>query len=86
MNVEAKITSKGQTTIPQEIRELLGLHAGDKVRFVAIGDRVEIIGRNRPVTDIFGLLQSYAIAGTTVEDYETAISEGVLLKQNGQEL
>ena len=86
MNAEAKITSKGQTTIPQEIRELLGLQAGDKVRFVAIGDRVEIIGRNRPVTDIFGLLQSYAIAGTTIEDYETAISDGVSSKQSGQAL
>lgn len=30
----ATLTSKGQTTIPQEIRSYLGLHAGDKVEFL----------------------------------------------------
>ena len=29
----AKVTSKGQITIPQEVRERLGLHAGDRVVF-----------------------------------------------------
>lgn len=28
------ITSKGQTTIPQQIRAYLGLHSGDKVDFL----------------------------------------------------
>lgn len=34
----AKITSKGQITIPIEIRKLLGLKEGDKVLFVQDGD------------------------------------------------
>ena len=29
----AKITSKGQITIPREIRELLNLNAGDSISF-----------------------------------------------------
>lgn len=30
----ATLTSKGQTTIPQEIRSYLGLHTGDKLEFL----------------------------------------------------
>ncbi len=33
MTVSAKITSKGQVTLPREIRERLGVQDGDRVRF-----------------------------------------------------
>jgi len=29
----AKVTSKGQITVPREVRRLLGIGAGDRVRF-----------------------------------------------------
>jgi AbrB family looped-hinge helix DNA binding protein len=35
-----KITSKGQVTIPKEIRETLGLIEGDKLIFLVEGDKV----------------------------------------------
>lgn len=34
------VTSKGQVTIPKEIREMLGVIEGDKVIFLVEGDRV----------------------------------------------
>lgn len=34
----AKVTSKGQVTIPKDIRELLGVRTGDKILFTANGD------------------------------------------------
>lgn len=34
----AKVTSKGQITIPKAIRLLLGVDAGDKVLFYDLGD------------------------------------------------
>lgn len=37
---EATITSKGQITIPKEIRERFGLKKSDKVKFEVEGDRV----------------------------------------------
>ena len=41
--VDATITSKGQVTIPKEIRERLGLEAGQAVEFVlGEGDTVEV--------------------------------------------
>jgi AbrB family looped-hinge helix DNA binding protein len=39
----AKVTSKGQITIPVEIRRRLGVKTGDKILFVEDGDKVVII-------------------------------------------
>lgn len=38
----SSISSKGQVTVPQEIRNRLGLVAGDRVDFVIEGDRTVI--------------------------------------------
>lgn len=40
--VGSKVTAKGQTTIPKEIRELLGLRPGDRVLFLRKGSDVVI--------------------------------------------
>ena len=37
---QAKVMSKGQVTIPKEIRELLGLSEGSRVSFIVNGDQV----------------------------------------------
>lgn len=42
MEKEAQITSKGQVTVPLEIRKLLRLKQGDKVVFEAEGDLVTL--------------------------------------------
>lgn len=39
----AKITSKGQITIPIAIRRLLGVQEGDKVLFVNEGEKIVIM-------------------------------------------
>ncbi|NLV63855.1 MAG: AbrB/MazE/SpoVT family DNA-binding domain-containing protein [Clostridiaceae bacterium] len=36
----AKITSKGQITVPKEIRDKLKLKTGDKVIFIEEGDKI----------------------------------------------
>lgn len=33
MQKQARITSKGQVTVPREVRRLLGVRAGDKLMF-----------------------------------------------------
>ncbi|MBS1842499.1 MAG: AbrB/MazE/SpoVT family DNA-binding domain-containing protein [Acidobacteria bacterium] len=45
MKKQAKVTSKGQITLPREIRRRLGVRAGDRVEFEDDGKVVEI----RPV-------------------------------------
>jgi AbrB family looped-hinge helix DNA binding protein len=77
MGIEAKITSKGQTTIPAEIRERLGLHTGDRVAFIETQEGFLMIPRNRPAESLFGSLAEYAKPGTTLEDYRRAVGEGI---------
>ena len=54
----ATLTSKGQVTIPKEIRERLLLHAGDKIDFnlTEAGD-VILKPVTRRVNDVFGRLK-----------------------------
>jgi antitoxin PrlF len=42
MSPFSTISSKGQVTVPQEIRKRLGLEAGDRVEFVMEADRTVI--------------------------------------------
>jgi len=46
------ISSKGQVTVPQEIRSRLGLSAGDRVEFVVEGERT-VIRPSRSVSSPF---------------------------------
>ncbi|RST88206.1 AbrB/MazE/SpoVT family DNA-binding domain-containing protein [Aquibium carbonis] len=72
---ESRITSKGQTTIPVEVRERLGVGPGDSIQFVLIDGHYEIIPRNRPVEILFGRLQDYAMPDTSLADYRDAVEE-----------
>ena len=42
MDVAAKLTSKGQITVPKSVREALGLRPGDEVVFRVHGDRAVV--------------------------------------------
>ena len=39
----AKVMSKGQVTIPKEVREVLGVQSGDKVTFIVDGTTVRVV-------------------------------------------
>jgi len=43
LTCDAKVMSKGQVTIPKNIREALGVESGDRVMFVMDGDDIKII-------------------------------------------
>jgi len=57
---EARMSSKGQVTIPSKVRESLELKEGDLVDFY-IDDRrsVRIIARNKKLADLRGILGRY---------------------------
>ena len=77
MGIEARISSKGQTTIPAEVREKLGLNTGDRIAFIEIEQGYMIIPRNRPVDVLFGSLAEYAMPNTTADDYDRSVGEGI---------
>ena len=39
----AVISSKGQITVPKEIRQILGVNNGEKITFIVIGNEVRIV-------------------------------------------
>ena len=52
------VTSKGQTTIPKEIRDRLNLHPGDRVEFVVDEDgRVVVLPATVDAAELAGLLK-----------------------------
>ena len=71
---ESSITSKGQTTLPKAVRDLLAVKAGDKVRYVIVEDGVLIM----PVRSTRRLFRSLRYEGPVVslEEMDKAIAEG----------
>jgi len=54
---EARMTTKGQITLPKDIRDRLGLKQGDRVRFIVEDDgRVRLLPAKRDVSELFGIL------------------------------
>ena len=54
----ATVTSKGQITIPINVRSTLGLSAGDRIEFVEMDDgQFAIIPATHPVTALKGLIR-----------------------------
>lgn len=39
----AKVMSKGQVTIPKDVRKVLGVESGDKVTFIVEGNVVRVV-------------------------------------------
>ncbi len=69
----AKITSKGQITIPREIRAFLDLHSGDKINFI-IDDsgQVNFVPVTKDVTTLKGIIPKPKRA-VSVEDMKDTI-------------
>ncbi|MBD3942233.1 AbrB/MazE/SpoVT family DNA-binding domain-containing protein [Microbacterium sp. NEAU-LLC] len=73
----ATLTSKGQITIPKEIRDELGLVAGSKVMFVTLlSGEVRMVRRTGSIEDLAGLLHDPNRPAMTIEEINEAIAEG----------
>ena len=68
---ESSINAKGQTTLPEPVREALSVQEGDRVRYIIQDGEVRIIAV-RPIDRLFGVLQHDA-SSVTLEDMERAI-------------
>lgn len=55
MDVTAKVTSKGQVTVPKAVREALGIHEGDEVIFRVEGSRA-VLARTPDFLDLAGTI------------------------------
>jgi AbrB family looped-hinge helix DNA binding protein len=72
--VSAKLTSKGQITIPANVRAALGLDAGSRVEFVETGKgQFAIIAATEEVQSLKGMLKKPA-KPVSIEEMNLAIA------------
>jgi antitoxin PrlF len=75
---ESTVTSKGQTTLPKDVRAALHLHPGDRVRYMILdGGEVRLV-RSRPVTELEGLLKDKVSRTVSLDEMEEAIVRGAM--------
>jgi AbrB family looped-hinge helix DNA binding protein len=73
----AKITSKGQITIPRRIREHLHVAEGDRIDFRVVEDgTVRLVPLSRPVRELFGLLHRPGRKPVSLKEMDEAIAAG----------
>jgi antitoxin PrlF len=56
MDVSAKVTSKGQVTLPKAVRDALGLKTGDRVLF-RVGDDSAVLARTSDFLELAGSVE-----------------------------
>ena len=71
----ATLTSKGQITIPADVRRTLGVQTGDRVEFVEIQPgRFELVAATRSVRELKGMLGK-PTRTLSIEDMNRVIAE-----------
>lgn len=73
----ATLTSKGQMTLPKDVREQLNLKPGDKVEFVKIGRYYELRPRNLNAADLGGMLHRPGMRPMTIEEMDEGVAHAV---------
>lgn len=72
----ATLTSKGQLTLPKDVREALGVGPGDQVNFVRMQDgNFAVMPASLPVKRLKGIVPKPA-KPITLEDMDRAIAAG----------
>lgn len=56
MDTAAKVTSKGQVTVPKAVRDALGIKAGDEIVFRVEGNRA-VVARTPDFLDLAGSIR-----------------------------
>ncbi len=68
---ETTLTSKGQVTVPREIREQLGLTAGDKLTFTRLSNGTVVMrAKTRKLQDLAGILKRPGQPKISIEDMD----------------
>ncbi|MGH8226462.1 MAG: AbrB/MazE/SpoVT family DNA-binding domain-containing protein [Steroidobacteraceae bacterium] len=69
MSAESTLTSKGQTTIPKDIRDGLGLKAGDRMTFTPMPDGTVLLRiKNKSVMSLAGSLRKKGQKALSTEE------------------
>jgi AbrB family looped-hinge helix DNA binding protein len=82
---EARMTSKGQITVPRGVRLKLNLKPGDRVLFIVEDDgAVRIRAANRDISSLVGILPPPKRTAT-LEEIEESIQRGAVARTLGRD-
>lgn len=70
----AKVMSKGQVTIPKDIREILGIESGDRVTFIVENGSVKIVNSAVYAMQVFQQKMEGEAKNTGLENEEDIIA------------
>lgn len=73
----ATLTSKGQMTLPKDVRDDLNLKPGDRIDIVKVQGRYVLRPRNLTVDDVYGMLRRPGQKPLTVEEMDEGIAKAV---------
>jgi antitoxin PrlF len=75
-----KVTSKGQTTVPKEVRDFLGLEEGTQMEWIVEDGKVTVKPRKLRAVDLAGILGPPPSGDrhVTVEEMNEAIGDAIV--------
>lgn len=77
MGMIGSITSKGQTTVPKEVRDRLGLEQGARIEWTVEDGRAIVRPRKLRAVDLAGILHRPDMKPLSVDEMDEAIMEAV---------
>jgi len=73
MGMIGSVTSKGQTTIPKEVRDQLGLEQGARIEWTVKDGKATVRPRKLRAVDLAGILHRPGMKPISVEEMNEAI-------------
>jgi len=71
----AMITTKGQVTIPKNVRDTLHVQMGDRIEFIQISEeRYEIIAVTKNVEQLKGIVKGKNTKAVSIDEMNNAIA------------
>ena len=72
---EAKLTSRGQITIPKVVRDALGLATGDRIEFLSTDKGFVIVPAKRDSSALCGIFKGRRAKPAKLDEIKAAIAE-----------
>ena len=71
----AMITTKGQVTIPKDVRDAMHVQMGDRIEFVQVSEnRYEIVAVTNDVEQLKGIVKSRNTQTVSIDEMNAAIA------------
>lgn len=71
------VTSKGQVTLPVEVRRVLGVRKGDKIAFILDKDKVSVHRQDSVVAATAGIFDRWVEKAANAEDLRAEAEQAI---------